>query len=125
MTKEEAIEVFEMKIELEPENEDIYNMAIKALEQQDKTEKLLAVGVLRDCESCKAEQSRWIPVSERLPEYNKPVLLSLKPIGKERTIVIGERRTRKSGWFLTDIVAYDNDHEVLAWMPLPELFKED
>lgn len=66
------------------------------------------------------EQTRWIPCSERLPKYNTPILLALKQIGKERTIVIGERRTRKSGWYFVDIAAYDTEHEVIAWMPLPQ-----
>ena len=67
----------------------------------------------------------WIPVSDRLPKYNTPVLLALKQIGKERTIVIGERRTRKSGWYFVDIAAYDTEHEVIAWMPLPEPYKAE
>ena len=67
----------------------------------------------------------WIPCSERLPKYNTPVLLALKQIGKERTIVIGERRTRKSGWYFVDIAAYDPEHKVIAWMPLPEPYREE
>jgi hypothetical protein len=69
------------------------------------------------------EQTKWISVNERLPKYNTPVLLALKQIGKERAIVIGERRTRKSGWYFVDIAAYDTEHEVIAWMPLPEPYK--
>jgi hypothetical protein len=68
---------------------------------------------------------RWIPCSERLPKYNTPVLLALNQIGKERTIVIGERRTRKSGWYFVDIAAYDPEHKVIAWMPLPEPYKAE
>ena len=70
-------------------------------------------------------EQQWIPCSERLPKYNTPVLLALKQIGKERTIVIGERRTRKSGWYFVDIAAYDPEHKVIAWMPLPEPYREE
>ncbi len=79
-----------------------------------------------DCaRSMRLEQTEWIPVSEMLPKYNTPVLLALKQIGKERAIVIGERRTRKNGWYFVDIAAYDTEHEVIAWMPLPEPYKAE
>lgn len=81
-------------------------------------------GALLELPSAQPEQ-QWTPCSERLPKYNTPVLLALKQIGKERTIVIGERRTRKSGWYFVDIAAYDPEHKVIAWMPLPEPYREE
>lgn len=64
MTKEEAIKILkecrESKLKYTfitlNEYQAATDMAIQALEQQDKTEKLLSVGVLKDCESCKAQK---------------------------------------------------------------------
>lgn len=93
--------------------------AIDALSQYPFEKVVNCVSIIEELPSAQSEQ-RWIPCSERLPKYNTPVLLALKQIGKERTIVIGERRTRKSGWYFVDIAAYDPEHKVIAWMPLPE-----
>ena len=85
-------------------------------------------------EICKREDG-WIPVSERLPKYNKTVLISVKQIGKEARVFTAQRRKRfktpdifecctdNDGWWDFSISAWDN-HEVLAWMPLPEPYKE-
>ncbi len=62
------------------------------------------------------EQTRWIPVSERLPENrNQEVLISL-----EWGIDIG--RYSDGEWHSEWINHYD-DGNVLAWMPLPEPYK--
>lgn len=59
-------------------------------------------------------EPQWIPCSERLPEAGKYVL---------RTI-------RKFGWhgeeyWSVDIGPYNtNDGSIIAWMPLPEPYKE-
>lgn len=80
-------------------------------------------------------QGEWIPVSEKLPKYNKTVLISVKQIGKEARVFTAQRRKRfktpdifecctdNDGWWDFRISAWDN-HEVLAWMPLPEPYKE-
>jgi hypothetical protein len=69
------------------------NRVIKALEQEPKT-------------------GHWIPVSERLPEINDDVLISL-----EWGIDIG--RYSDGEWHSEWINHYD-DGNVLAWMPLPK-----
>ena len=66
---------------------------------------------------------RWIPVSERLPENETRVLTTIK---------IPNRIARvRSGWYDSGFFHNDNgdvwkatDMEVLAWMPLPEPYKE-
>lgn len=60
-------------------------------------------------------EPQWIPVTERLPDDNREVLISL-----EWGIDIGmyERGEWRSEW----INHYDDDN-VLAWMPLPESYK--
>lgn len=77
----------------------------------------------------------WIPVVERLPKYNKTVLISVKQKGKENNVFTAQRRKRfktpdifescmdDDGWWDFRIAAW-NEHEVLAWMPLPEPYKE-
>ena len=66
------------------------------------------------------EQPRWIPVSERLPEEcsgvlvycpeNKNIFLAYLEIGK---------------WYIFSPNADDPLYEtVVAWMPLPKLYKE-
>lgn len=81
-------------------------------------------------------QTQWIPVSERLPKYNKTVLISVKPKGKSATVFTAQRRRRvktpdifecctdNDGWWDFRISAWD-DHEVVAWMPLPEPYKTE
>ena len=64
----------------------------------------------------KMQEPRWIPVSERLPENrNQEVLISL-----EWGVDIG--RYSDGEWHSEWINHYDNGN-VLAWMPLPELYE--
>ena len=68
------------------------------------------------------QQPRWIPVSEKLPEENGYYLVTIKWKGKYSGTVYIE----------TDVVEYDKkikkwicgDGKVIAWMPLPEPYKE-
>lgn len=61
-----------------------------------------------------AEQ-QWIPVTERLPEVGKTVLLACKEYGFNCCEYI----TTRIGIYNT------NCGTILAWMPLPEPYKED
>ena len=81
------------------------------------------------------ETAEWISVSERLPKYNKTVLVSVKHKGKEAIVFTAQRRRRiktpdifecctDDGWWDLRISAWD-DHEVVAWMPLPEPYKPE
>ena len=68
-----------------------------------------------DCEP------HWIPCSERLPEESKRYLISaLDGVGR-RTTVASYQSTYKA-WTMTGRMAY---WKVVAWMPLPEPYKED
>ena len=58
---------------------------------------------------------RWIPVSERLPEDKQKVLVTTKN-GNVQEILWNQ-------WFQTQ-TQYPKI-EVLAWMPLPEPYKEN
>ena len=56
-------------------------------------------------------KTRWIPVSERLPEYGTQVLAIHKDGDYEINHVIDEE---DGEWFLNGVI---------AWMPLPEPYK--
>ena len=122
MTREEAIKILQGAIK-KPNTKDGYlgqaiDMAIKALEQE----------------------PRWIPVSERLPEYRDWYLGIFKEpdtgwinsipficdyVGRET------KATTKEYWILRgitdedDCVEYYYNLECVAWMPLPEPYKAE
>lgn len=74
------------------------DMAIKALEQESKTE--------------------WIPVSERLPEKNIEVLVTTE----WDCITIGEMFSNND-WFIHEGATTTNIDDIKAWMPLPKAYK--
>ena len=66
------------------------------------------------------QQNRWIPVSERLPDYEEEVLIT-----NGKYVTIDERyfleNTEDGEAYTWDINGWD---DVVAWMPLPEPYKE-
>ena len=66
------------------------------------------------------QQNRWIPVSERLPDYNKEVLIT-----NGKYVTIDTRyfleNTEDGEAYTWDINGWD---DVIAWKPLPEPYKE-
>ena len=62
------------------------------------------------------EQTRWIPVSERLPEEDDFYLVTAK-VGNELIIDISEYTPKTDFW--------DIPHEIVAWMPLPKPYKAE
>ena len=61
----------------------------------------------------------WIPCSERLPEEEADVLLSLRSLD-----VYTGFRANAEGCFYIDGDGYVEYENVIAWMPLPEPYKE-
>ena len=65
------------------------------------------------------KHGEWIPCSERLPDKKDHYLMTVISRGKIRTFV---------GLFMEDIGDFEmfrySFGEVLAWMPLPEPYKE-
>lgn len=82
--------------------------------------------ILEEVESVDAEDTnvpgKWIPISERLPKIREDVLVTVKHIG-----FMGMYGT----WIKTGHLENDNDWfgdcmggKVIAWMPLPEPYRE-
>ena len=73
----------------------------------------------------------WIPCRERLPEDDVYVLISKKPSqisGNKFSVTIGmryiNRRSKKAEWRDSGF-GYLSDDKVLAWMPLPPVYRGD
>lgn len=60
------------------------------------------------------EQTRWIPVSERLPENNVEVLVTTE----WDCITIGEMFSNND-WFIHEGTTNTDIDDIKAWMPLP------
>ena len=143
---EEAVVILENAIK-KPNTRDGYlgqaiDMAIKALKKNIQPETCpITNGVcgypIEDCCNCpnikamldlanKAlEQTRWIPVSERLPKKTGWYFITFKVYGGGYAVCELCYRKPENYWTRDDIrkKILDND-EVVAWMPLPELYKE-
>lgn len=75
---------------------------------------------LRNLPSAQPEQ-RWIPVSEKLPEYGEKCLVDFKLIcGTSHRILTSYCYVQKRGFWSDTPFQY----KAIAWMPLPDLYKE-
>jgi hypothetical protein len=63
-------------------------------------------------------EQRWIPCSERLPDYDEEVLISTESGSVEiQRLEKGDYWEYQYGDWTTDL------HEVIAWMPLPSSYQ--
>lgn len=65
----------------------------------------------------------WIPVTERLPELEQIVLTTSEPLNTFQRDVDTARRTN-DGWRWGDDSRVSSGWTIVAWMPLPEVYKE-
>lgn len=86
----------------------------------------------QEVEQLKKNQ-QWIPVSERLPNFDKPVLIFLKndlcevmTVAKYRKITLQNKDI--IGWFTTVETYGENalaEQYVIAWQPLPKPYESE
>mgnify|MGYP002517882068 CR=1 FL=1 len=70
--------------------------------------------------------SEWIPVSERLPEEEKIVLITIDSSYYPRPCVdMGFYKVETKKWYWFNAEDIDTSIKVTGWMPLPEPYKED
>ena len=60
-------------------------------------------------------EQRWVPCSERLPENDDDVLVQMN----DGSMMVDCRAASSNGWFWAGL-----GDEPIAWMPLPEPYKE-
>lgn len=85
------------------------------------------------------EPQKWIPVSERLPEEDKEVMVSVHFLGLDQKHPSGWNDHIKENYYVDVGIQIDgewssysdeykvarNRHIVVAWMPLPEPYRGD
>lgn len=81
---------------------------------------------LEDAKRALSEGTRWIPVSERLPEVAKPRMVGYEGLSED-VLIYGEgdcdvaaRDTLEGGWYSVQRAVYLNESGITHWMPLPE-----
>ena len=71
---------------------------------------------------------QWIPVAERMPERNKSVLLCMKSRSSRNGMCMQTGSYDNGFWFVQGAAGYESlatfEFHVLAWMPLPEPYRE-
>lgn len=74
------------------------------------------------------KETGWIPVSERMPERNKSVLLCMKSRSSRTGMCIQTGSYDNGFWFIQGAAGYESlatfEFHVLAWMPFPEPYRE-
>ena len=65
---------------------------------------------------------KWISIEERLPKAEENVLVTVKDDSADSPIYY-----TSVGWYYKGIWVVENEvsHQVIAWMPRPEPYKED
>ena len=90
---------------------------------------------IRNLPAIEPRRGRWIPVTERLPEENGMYLVTMTEKAKAEElgfdldeIEVSKMRYNSNGWQLPrHIPSWINEvvkDEVIAWMPVPEPYKE-
>lgn len=117
MTNEEIIAILESYKNYEDSRtEDLLHHGYDNTKEATKRKEALDKAIKAISEN----KGEWIPVSERLPEKNVWVLVTVEQ-NEMRYQEIMRRNNYKEGW--TDNINFYTD-EITAWQPLPEPYKE-
>lgn len=81
------------------------------------------VEMLQDAQPTAQPEQRWIPVTERLPEYEKEVLTCDNRGGMSVGKLCFSGFGHADRWYVD--YSYDSVDYVVAWMPLPEPYTEE
>lgn len=92
--------------------------------------------MIDDAPTVKPEKTQWIPVTERLPEEDKEVLITYKGKGDELykpysnidittygQMYFGGNKVGNHKHWRSPFQYFNDNYEVTAWQPLPEPFK--
>lgn len=123
MNNQEAIKAMHnlnMVLSITPSEREAVNMAIAALEEQQSRREWYQKGYADGKKD--AENDRWIPVEERLPEEVDERQDILILLSSGRMVVANYVKTANKGKIFFD--GYDMFHPV-AWQPLPEPYKPE
>ena len=118
MNNQEAIKAMHnlnMVLSITPSEREAVNMAIAALEEQQSRRDWYQKGYADGKKD--AENDRWIPVEERLPEEVDERQDILILLSSGRMVVANYVKTANKGKIFFD--GYDMFHPV-AWQPLPD-----
>jgi hypothetical protein len=118
MNNQEAIKAMynlNMVLSITPSEREAVNMAIAALEEQQSRREWYQKGYADGKKD--AENDRWIPVEERLPEEVDERQDILILLSSGRMVVANYVKTANKGKIFFD--GYDMFHPV-AWQPLPD-----
>ena len=118
MNNQEAIKAMHnlnMVLSITPSEREAVNMAIAALEEQQSRREWYQKGYADGKKN--AENDRWIPVEERLPEEVDERQDILILLSSGRMVVANYVKTANKGKIFFD--GYDMFHPV-AWQPLPD-----
>ena len=123
MNNQEAIKAMHnlnMVLSITPSEREAVNMAIAALEEQQSRREWYQKGYADGKKD--AENDRWVPVEERLPEEvdERQDILLLMSSG--RIVIANYVQTANKGKIFFD--GYDMFYPV-AWQPLPEPYKPE
>ena len=92
---------------------------LSTMPSEEAITKAMLIQNVKYMSSAQPEQ-QWIPCSERLPEHGGRYLISVLD-GINRRTTVAPYLPRCKAWTMTGRMAY---WKVIAWMPLPEPYKE-